>query len=224
MSVPVILTGGPGGNLVDLTLTEETPKHLTGDKGDYTVPADPPHSDGKGGWLDQNNKPVDQNGDPLPTAEQLLQEVLYKVFGIIPPDPPAPHMGAFTVNPASFYIAESTILKEAKTQIDEFEKFKQELIDQESWVFFTGKADDVVPRWVPQTGVFGKDRAPEPAHWEVTKDPDANRTAEIVGGQNALIQGVGSSIHLIGTFSGTLNDAGQMYVAADRASWVPEQT
>jgi hypothetical protein len=210
-----------GANLVDLTQTWDDAKTINGDAANFTDPASAApkgpdvHGDGKGGYNNSNGEPTDKNGNRIDKDGN-------------PVDPPPPTMGDFIVQLDMIHRANDAILHETKNQIFLFEAFRDEVVRDESWMFITDDPQKLIPYHHKKKGAAkpeterGLTGNRDSGTWADVKDPNPENTAEVIASQHDLLQAVGSSIHLIGTFSGLLNDAGQMYAGADRASWAEE--
>ncbi|MFE9191941.1 hypothetical protein ACFYL6_20255 [Micromonospora sp. NPDC007208] len=209
-----------GTNVVDLTQTWSDAKTINGDNGNYTDPASvvpkapDVRSDGEGGFEDSYGRPTNDKGILVDDNN-------------VPLDPGQPFMGSFTVHLDTVYSAEQTLLHEAKNQIAQFEAFRDEVVSQEAWIFFAENAEDLVPYYHDDEPLAASDGSNN--QWDVPagtyadgKDGNPEETAKLVHAQNQLLQGCGTAIHLVGTFVGKLNDTGQMYAGADRASWAPD--
>ncbi|MET8525262.1 hypothetical protein [Micromonospora sp. NPDC005172] len=210
-----------GSNVVDLTQTWPDAKTINGDNGNYTDPASaapkPPdvQADGAGGFKDSYGRPTNDNGILVDDKK-------------VPLEPGQPMMGSFTVHLDTVHSAEQTLLHEAQNQIAQFEAFRDEVVSQESWIFFAENPEALIPHYhennldsssdFTNTNIFSY---PEGTYADA-KDSNPEETAKLVHAQNQLLQGCGTAIHLVGTFIGKLNDAGQMYAGADRASWAPD--
>ncbi|MEU0547341.1 hypothetical protein [Micromonospora sp. NPDC005979] len=210
-----------GANVVDLTQTWSDAKTINGDNGNYTDPASvtpkPPdvRPDGEGGFEDSYGRPTNDKGVLVDDND-------------VPLDPGQPFMGSFTVHLDTVHSAEQTLLHEAQNQIAQFEAFRDEVVSQEAWIFFAENAEDLIPHYhenyQDNAGDYTNNNVfeyPEGTYADA-KDGNPEETAKLVHAQNQLLQGCGTAIHLVGTFIGKLNDAGQMYAGADRASWAPD--
>ncbi|MEO3770650.1 hypothetical protein [Micromonospora sp. B9E7] len=209
-----------GAGVVDLTQTWADAKTINGDTGNYTDPSkfepEPPdvQSDGKGGYMDSYGRPTNDKG-------VLVDE------DKVPLDPGEPFMGTFTVHLDTVYSAEQTLLREASSQIALFEAFRDEVVSKESWIYFTDSPDDLIPYYHDDDHLASSDGTnynpfDVPAGtYADGKNSAPAENAKLVQAQHHILQGCASAIHLVGTFIGKLNDAGQMYAGADRASWAP---
>lgn len=208
----LVLKGGEGQVLVDLTQHWDKAPTVTGENdklstwiapkaaenGDFVLV----DADGKEILDEKTGKPVtvDADGDPLPQKPPEGAEVK---------DPPVPPIGGrYSVSPGEIFDAQNVILAETNRQIDEFERFRDDVLAKEKWIFFAQTEEDAAPK---------KDGKPG------TKDADPKRTETLIGTQNALLQSVGGAIQLAGELVARLNDTAQIYAGADRRAWLDEE-
>lgn len=207
-----------GDQLVDLTQNWPSARTVTGKSSDLVNPPPAPEvkqePDGSYYVLGEDDEhiPTDHEGVPKPKTDPATGEPL---------DPEEPGDTAVKVNVGSLYDAENAILKLTSAAIDDFERFKNERLDNELWIFYAKDKESTEDRTYTRSPEAGEEFF---VSFETTgpevEDPHPERTAEIVQTQNALLQGIGGAIHRVGRFAGMYNDAAQIYAAADRSSWI----
>ncbi|MFG1885217.1 hypothetical protein [Micromonospora sp. NPDC049102] len=209
-----------GASIVDLTQTWDDAKTLNGDTANFTSPTDAApkapaiEGDGKGGYKNDKGEATNDKGVRIDGQGNPL-------------DPPAPAGQRFLVQLDHIHRANDAILHEAKNQIAQFEAFRDEVTRDEAWMFVTDDPHKLIPYYHPakndsKHSEYGNIVNRPAGTYADVVDRNPQNTADTIQAQHKLLQACGSSIHLIGTFSGLLNDAGQMYAGADRASWAQE--
>src|SRR5262249_41262881 len=116
-------------------------------------------------------------------------------------------------------------ISEGDNQAAQFEAFKKQLIDNESWVFLVSDPVQLVPThhvqtkdgWIDVSG--GKPLPPGAplgrGDFPDYVDPDPGQTQQMIDGEPQLIRAVGDSIWSIAHFAAMLNNAAQAYALAD---------
>ncbi|GLZ01018.1 hypothetical protein [Actinoplanes sp. NBRC 103695] len=213
-----------GDQLVDLTQLWPTARPVTGLDSDLVIPPKPPvvQNDGDikrdGGFYVVDDKgqhiATDKDGNPLPVIDPGTGEIV---------DPPMPTITEFKANVAEIFDFENTILKATNQAIDDFEKFKNERLENETWIFFAKNKEGTIPYYHSGLGGNQSDQdntaLPEGTYADVI-DPDPAKTTDLIQTQNALMQAIGGAIERVGQYAGKLNDAAQLYAGADRAAWI----
>lgn len=129
-----------------------------------------------------------------------------------PPD------AAFSVATSSIRDAETKLISEGKTQVTEFETFKDFVVSEEKWVFLVSNPDDMVK---PANQQYHFNQGGGYTTGEYFQDPNPGKTKEIVDGQRALLRACGDAVFAVGQFTAMLNDAAQYYAEADLKSKPP---
>ena len=220
-----------GDQLVDLTQVWPTARPVTGLDSDLVTPPSAPQvqNDGDmrraGGFyvLDDDGKriPTDKDGNRLPEIDPVNGEVI---------DPPEPPQESFVANVAEIFDMENNILKATNQAIIDFENFKKERLENETWIFFAKTRESTEPYYhkliddsnTSTNKVHDGDssHSQRAGTYADVVDPHPETTAEMVQTQNALIQAIGGAIQRVGQYAGKLNDAAQLYAGADRSSWI----
>ncbi len=139
---------------VDLTQTWDEARNVDGE--DSSIVFTPPESDGHGGYVDNDGNPVDEFGRDIPQpdgnggwvnheGEPVTEEgaPLPAADGSIP----APDLGDWKVSTGDIRDAEDRILTLTKTEIDQFESFRDSVMQRASWIFYAENyADTQVSR------------------------------------------------------------------------------
>ncbi|MCI4061404.1 hypothetical protein MRQ36_01950 [Micromonospora sp. R77] len=170
-----------------------------------------PQSDGKGGWVDGDGTPVTKEGAPLPPADGSIP-------GAVTP--------GFTVSTGSIRDAETTILGLTKTEIDAFETFRDSVMQRASWIFYAEAYEQTVVQkqggGPPTNGnTYGTFQWDEVEYYPNVVDPHPEMTEQLQYSQYQLLQSVGGALELVGQYVAKLNNSAQMYASADIQSAPP---
>ncbi|MEU7841642.1 hypothetical protein AB0B39_11760 [Micromonospora sp. NPDC049114] len=171
---------------------------------------DIPQSDGKGGWVNSDGEPVTEEGAPLPAADGSV---------------PEPDLSDWQVSTGDIHDAENRILKLTQTEIDEFEKFRDSVMQRASWIFYAPSYAATQVSKHAGDPIGGNHYAAWSAgpdeYYPSVKDPHPEQTEQIQYNQYQLLQGVGGVLELVGQYVAKLNNTAQIYAAADINSAPP---
>ncbi|WP_306204574.1 hypothetical protein [Actinoplanes sp. RD1] len=216
---------------VDLTQTWSGARTVDGEDASFVVP--PPKSDGKGGYVDADGNPVDQYGHDIPQSDgkggwvngdgdPVTQDGAPLPTG---DTPDAPDLSDWKVSTGGLYDAENTVLRLTGTEIDEFERFRDSVMQRASWIFYARNHEETVETEQIGDPVQSNNYAAwspgRTEHYAEVKDPHPEQTEQIQYTQYQLLQSVGSVLELVGQYVAKLNNTAQFYAAADINSAPP---
>ncbi|NGM15649.1 hypothetical protein O3597_04055 [Verrucosispora sp. WMMA2044] len=217
---------------VDLTQTWDEARNVDGE--DSSIVFTPPESDGHGGYVDNDGNPVDEFGRDIPQpdgnggwvnheGEPVTEEgaPLPAADGSIP----APDLGDWKVSTGDIRDAEDRILTLTKTEIDQFESFRDSVMQRASWIFYAENYADTQVSRHSGDRIQGNHYAawsdgPD-EYYASVKDPHPEQTEQIQYNQYQLLQSVGGVLELVGQYVAKLNNTAQIYAAADINSAPP---
>jgi len=151
-----------------------------------------------------------------------------------PPTKP-PWVHPYRVSPFSIASSVSRILSQTQTLVDSYNSMKDYVNNTKWWIFDVRDPDDLTKPVTEPTGSAGNmggnhdpsNHDPdEPGH-DITHDPidpHPDWTKDGTAISDNLLQQVADAIQLVGQYAFALDNAGQIYVKADKNSLLPDMT
>jgi hypothetical protein len=181
-----------------------------------------------GSYVEQDGTPVDKDGNPLgPDGKPKKAPVSRNGSPTTARgDPLEPKTERLVVSPNAIKVAETTILNKTDLAVSDFETFKKDVRDKQSWIFWIDDPSELDPVWHSgggngkantDSGSGGQPRGSYPDH----TDPDPAGTQQIINGQEEMLRGIGDAIELYGRLVAQLNNAAQLYKKSDDESFPP---